>query len=211
MSKVPFKRRFKKKKPNSSLKREVKALKVKVAKNDPELKSFDTAWSSSFDSTGSVNSLTLVPQALTKYGRVGNKIRLQGLMLRMYLSTNVSGALNQTCRIIVFRDKSPPSASGPGITDVLETSATWEIMAKENKDRFVFYYDKMHRLTYNTYTDNSTRLVDSYINLHGQIQNYESSTTNTAFGSNLYMLLLGDSASFGVNFDGRTRLLFKDA
>lgn len=207
------KRQFRKRKPaNKSLKRQVKAVRIKLKKQEPEMKSFDTSWSSSFDSTGIVSSLTLIPQALTKYGRVGNEIRLHQLHLQMYLKSSTSGVHNQTARIIIFRDKSPPSASAPAITDVLETSNTWSLLAKENVGkRFVVYYDKMFRMNYSTYSDNTQRQVNVKIPLHGQIQMYSSSTTNTAYNSNVYMLLLGDVSSFGIEYEGRTRLKFKDA
>lgn len=216
-----FTRRFgrKSKKGGSKLAKQVARNASAIRKiGMPEFKYHRVTVSGLCTTTPGFASLTLIAQGDDEIERIGNSIRLRSMDVSLVLeaSTDASSNPQQVARVVIFKDKSPVYQSTLGSSFFTNTDLP-EAMIFNKPDRFVVYYDKLVTLSRNLAADTSdgtTRakyLKKMNINLHNQIQEYESNATTDAIKQNLYIYFIGGQATYGPTIGGYVRLNYSDS
>jgi len=108
---------------NAQLTREVRALQAKD-KYDHELKYFNptAGVTTAVLNTGSVVSMSDIPQQFTAGSRTGDQVRIHSVEINSYWTYNSSGSLPQMARMIVFQwfENSAITSGTPTVTNILE-------------------------------------------------------------------------------------------
>lgn len=118
----------------------------------PEMKFLDTADPSTVipaAGTMCVTSLNIIPQDDTQSGRIGRKVNLRKLFMKVTLrlpSTIVAADSWDFCRIIIYQDKQTNGAAAT-IALLLEAATYDAYRNMANSSRFNFLYDQTHTLT----------------------------------------------------------------
>jgi len=118
----------------------------------PELKFFDTAQSFLVDSTGEVpatGQLNLIPQGITEATRVGRRITIKAIQMRVQFQYNVATLTGGTFRFLLVQDKqcNGANATYSGAGGVLESDSVHAFRNLENTQRFIVHMDKFFSIT----------------------------------------------------------------
>lgn len=128
-------------KNKSALDSEIARVTMKVLRKNQELKSFDTGFSSSVSTTGTLQKLTTIPQDDTDSGRDGDALRVVRLSLMAVFSA--ADTIN-ICRLIIVRWNQDDSSSAPvSITDLLQTASPLSPYNRDNvrAKKFTVWFD----------------------------------------------------------------------
>lgn len=105
------------------IKQEIKAVQ--------EIKSFDTGFAQTVDSTGTLQKLTTIPQGDTDSTRDGDALKLCKFEFRG--QSNFADSTNAT-RLLIFRWNQDDSSAAPaGITDLLQTATPFSPFNRDNE------------------------------------------------------------------------------
>lgn len=143
------KKRTRKSKPTvASLSRELRIVQKKMIRSS-EYKESDVVGTANVSTAGAFSNLVPITQGLTANNRIGDSITLKSLSIQVYADVDTSDAFD-TCRLIVFHDKTPQGAT-PSLTDVINSTSAPPLgyVNTANKQRFRIIYDKLFSLTVN--------------------------------------------------------------
>jgi hypothetical protein len=117
--------------PNKqALDNEIARVALKVLNKNQELKSFDTGFSSSSTSTGTLQKISTIPQDDTDSGRDGDAVRVTRIS---YIAAFSFADAFNVCRMILFRWNQDDSSSAPAsVTDILQTASAYSPYNRDN-------------------------------------------------------------------------------
>lgn len=163
---------------------------------------------------GATNTMLLtdMPSGSTYNQRIGRKVVLKSILIKLEIvynpisTTNATGQTD-TVRIMLVVDKQANGQLASINYDILDPSLTGSDFTKililpnnlANKDRFVTLYDKYHSFKINAYTTTSNNVVNRHIKIYKKC-NFEvvynnSSSTATAFPTSNSILSQTNSVS----------------
>lgn len=115
------------------------------------------------------NSLNLIPQGTTDITRIGNKVTITDINIRLILNmddTTTAGFTKGIFRMIVFIDKQCNGATA-GVADLLDGgvlgAGVYSFRELDQVDRFTILKDKVYNLPQVTANPLHTSLTDHYI------------------------------------------------
>lgn len=182
MPKKTYRRRYRKK--NTLTKR---VTKLEQNLNAEEKKFDDTQGSASFTSSGSIFSLGTVDQGNGVNQRIGNKIKLTGLNVRVRVYASTSSAA-ETFRMIIFKDNQDRGVA-PLITDLLENNQVESPLKQSNMGRFRILADRTLCLRDNTQA--SMIIMNKKLN---SIMRYEGVNLTDVVKGGIYVAYIGTQA-----------------
>lgn len=130
-------------------------------------KFFDTAATQyAFNTTGAVTHLDIIPQGDTVSQRQGKSWQNTNLQVRGYIYNDTTATVNQVAMYIIW-DRQPNKALA-GVTDILDSAASYSFMKRENKGRFLCIKKWQRVLIGNTTSPATGResiVIDKWIKL----------------------------------------------
>jgi len=187
---------------------------IRKFKNEEEKKDITTAVSLSratATTPGVFTSLNIMAQGNTKITRIGNKVTMEGLALRMNLTLNTAETGPVLTRVMVLLDRRPGGAVFTG-ADVLQNDTTNGLynIDEDKSGRFQVLYDRnMTMATGGT----ECRFLKLYIPMKGRKASYNGNVGDiTDLQKNhLAIGLWATNNSHTVQCNGFARLRFTDA
>jgi len=154
-----------------------------------EFKRHDTALGAGVSNSGTVLPLTQIGGGSTEITREGDQCKLMSLQMRMMSVPHASGD-DTLLRVIIFKD-TKNTGTNPVVTDVLQSTTMADFKAFDNKNRFVFLYDKVFGFGG---TIDSPRFVKYFkkIPLH---LHYTSTAAADTIGCHLYALFISNEST----------------
>lgn len=120
----------------------------------PEKKFLDVNTGFNVDTTGSVTALNAMAQGTSQSTRVGNKISMTSIQIRLSFVNGTTTTSAPVIRWMIIYDKQT-NAAAPTIADVLQTVGVLSPMNMANRDRFVILAEETFRPD-NTFNDTAT-------------------------------------------------------
>jgi hypothetical protein len=150
-------------------------------------------WATNVSSTvittaGNVYDFGQVPQGNTTNARIGNRIWLEKIQVR--LGTIVESSSNQTnfIRCVIFLDRRC-NGSAPAVTDVLDSALYDAPLNHANRERFQCLYDSTWPLSYNGH-EADYKVLNLSVN---KLVDYTTGATTLAALNQPFILLISDS------------------
>lgn len=234
----------KRKEPQQSSKRPFKLQKKSLAFNRQpavlisrgfEVKSLDLTVSTTIDTTGSVQALNLIRSGASFFNRIGRRIEMKSLMVKLQISPLRTMGTNDYVRIVVVYDRQTNGAA-PAVADIIQdtdqaganSTNIFTDINLNNRDRFLIFMDKRISLPSLTLTAgvitnpglidpvSPTFIFTKYIKIKGEVAQYKADSAPAVVADistgGLFMLVLGNQASGneGYSLLGKTRLRFND-
>lgn len=158
-----------------------------------EKKTHDAQVNSTFDYTGIVNCLTLVPGGSAEQQRNGNSILLKAVAIRGRVALDTIG-VNNSIRIIVFQDLSPnPGSVTPA--NLIESTGTiyapFSPMNTDNRSRFKILSSKLLTLTQ---SGNANAAFKFYLPVNTHCK-WNSATSSDLNKGHIYTLIVSNTAT----------------
>jgi len=187
----------------------------RLLQNVPEYKYMDTTLSpgsTRCDTTGDVILVNGCARGDDVGDRIGRKIVMKSLEMRLYAYVTAGTGVDQTNRVMVVYDKQPNGAA-PAITDVLVSISTTALKNANNDHRFNVLYDQTYYLNGSGESD-SAKIWKNYrrLNFPVQFNSGDAGTIADIQTGSLYFLVMGSEAR-GVTasqINGRVRVKFVD-
>ena len=177
--------------------REVKAL------VNTEFKQLITTLDLSVSTTANVLHLTPVVQDTTQTGRIGRKIRMKAIEVRVDAYKHATPNHSQ-CRLVMFIDKenrgTPPTAS-----DIVASVDTLRGPEPTTRKRFTVLFDK----TFDLHTGHWIETFKFFKKLNGHVLYTGVAGTDEGQGS-IWMIRVSTEASSLVTIAGRCKITFID-
>lgn len=184
----------------------LRVAKFAHSKLNTERKAYDSNphVSSAILDTGSVVSLTNIPQGDGAGHRDGNLVRFKSLLFRANFEMHASATFSQL-RFILLVDKQA-RAGLPSVSDILDGSNILSPMNLANRYRFKVLMDKVYKMDISSMRGH---IIKHYFKL-GQRANYASGTTDEASYNNLVLLVISNEPTNGVTLNDDIRVRFLD-
>lgn len=167
---------------------------------------FDTAFSTPYTNTGSVNGLCSIPQGDAEGTRSGNSILAKYVYLNFNCTRNASStAVSDLIRMCVIVDKEQASDTSPNFTQIFESASPLALLNKLFVGRFTILYDK----TFNLTSDTPYAKINQMIPLNFHIR-FNGSSSVDYEKNGVYLVTIADSASNLPALVGNVRLAYYD-
>lgn len=162
-----------------------------------EMKHYDVAeaYASSIDSAGTIINLTQdIPQGTDYNERVGNKISVKGINIRLMVFSPSATPNYNTLRIIVFRQRDQGT---PSVSSILDLTTATQIrhlsqLSSSFKGSFHILYDNTYQVSFKAGSDLPFIHTDKFY--ISRVGNAEWTTSAGNAGGQVYMLAISDSA-----------------
>jgi len=202
-----------------------KGVRTIVKKKLDELvedKNFDLAIvNGGVDSTGQIADLTFIQQGAGQGQRLGDRIKLKMLELRLVLDTKRPSLLvsvNTSFRFVIFRHKQNSANFTPLVTSPIPTAAFVGTSAAtcftynlDNRDAYSIVYDSGPMVPKNQSID-GTISVNKKFKLGSHVQYNTGAPTVTAGVGKLYAMWITDNvAGIFSTLNASIRLIYEDA
>ncbi len=163
--------------------------------NDEEKRLY-VAQSDAVINTSQIYYLTAIGQGTDYYQRNGNSIKVSNIRLDFLLTVNAT-AVNNTVRVIVFRDLMN-TGSNPGASDLLQDTSTTTLTLTSpykvfNGDRFLVLYDEVFHMSVGSDDALIHKRIGLAVDDHVLYQN-TGSTVASAWQGATFALVLSDNA-----------------
>jgi len=191
-------------------------------RDGPEVKFFDTTHSFTCDTTGEVpatGQLNLIPQGITESTRVGRKITIKSINMRLLVQPNTTVWIGSIVRLMLVQDTqcNGDAATYSGQDGVLETDTVQAFRNLENTHRFIVHKDWYFPLTPKAGVVGAfnveARTLTFNKKCHIPIDFDSSATTgvlDTIRSNNLFLLARSSMDDDIVQVQGVTRLRYTD-
>lgn len=174
-----------------------------------EYKYIDTVTTlSSVVNTGTVTYLSGIAQGVTDITRVGNKILIKDILVRLQLEINSTPA-NATTRIIFFASRQVNGVL-PTIAEVLQSASQLSPLNRDNTKQYVILKDYLLSNITNTETDKLVKKFYKIVNWHA-FYDGTSAVIGDAEENHLFFLAISDVATNGPELVVDARIKFYDS
>jgi len=204
---------------NSGLAAYVRAMRPGESKSFDTLQAAVTLTTPSTPTPACMQSLVLIPQNNTQYGRIGRKIHLTSVEVRgaIYNKTTTSDTGLTRVRAMLVLDRQANGAmptfsssvgvnpAGPGGSDIIQTQAVDSCRLLDNVERFSILWD--HMMDLRAFTSvNSEGYVHSFRKVKNLNHDVDYSNTTgvitTIRSNNLIFLIVTENLAGGGNVEG---------
>lgn len=183
-----------------------------------EWKYLDTAINVDLNSTVSLTLLNGLQPGTGASQRVGQKIMIRSVELRIFWETNAATGVEQNVRHMILLDRQANGAGPAAVTDFLATNSTMAPRALTNRKRFKILYDKAYGMGATAVQSSTpqTRVFKKYMKFKRPIivdYNAGAGGSIADIASNaLYYVTLGSEAAGNtdVNAQGTIRIRYTD-
>lgn len=189
-----------------------------------ELKTIDVApTQAEATGTASINLLNGVATGTDYTGRIGRKIRMKNLYLRIQVAPVDQVTSDTHLRLLVVYDMQTNGAA-PAITDVLNTASTVDHVNLNNRDRFKILVDKCIPIGANVNTatqaysnGRNVYYIKKYISLASRgcsdvlFNGTGATISSIATGSIYFLYFSGVTAGLGPQVTWSSRIRFQDS
>lgn len=198
-----FRRKAKKPAP---LRKQVQTIKKQLAEQRPESKYEDTTPINGIvTTTASVVELSILTQGTSAITRIGDRVRLHSLFLRISLTVNAVATAN-FLRLILIRDKQPNGATMTA-ADYFEATPSYDGQVQNyNTQRFKILKDRTYALA----AGSNSLMVDKWYKAINCIATYQGATA-LSITNELVLLAISDQAVNGPTVKITSRLRYSDA
>lgn len=202
--------------------RNVAAAKRFSRSSSTELKFFDTANAWTFDFTGEVpatGQLNIVPQGVNESERIGRKITIKKIDVRLVISPNAATWVGSALRLLLVQDTqcNGAAATYSGVAGVLESTDVMAFRNLENVNRFVVHKDWMFVLNPTAGVTTSMNLTKKILKFSKEVSipiEYDSVGTSGALtttrSNNLFFIARSDNDDDSIAVAGVTRIRYID-
>lgn len=172
-----------------------------------EIKKHDTLINAGVTTTGSVFSLSDIPQGDGYNQRDGISVKPQYLVGRFYIQNDPSHVSTTAMRVMLIRGINENGVT-PGVTTILESADVWSLRNFVEKSKVTVMMDRTINITpYKNGEVKFTQLEFKMpVNKH---IHFETSGTNKENGG-LYMLCISNRGTLFPVIHGNARLTFTD-
>lgn len=159
--------------------------------------------------TGTFNILNQIAQGTSDNQRIGDKIFVKKLLLRLRVHNNPSGSDSAAVRIIVFKwlDNTAPSISDllPSVisTATLASPLTWDTMSKR-----VVYMDEIFQMSAQSNCPSFNKYLTKTIRWTDPLKVTYSSVTTTPYTASLYCVVLSDQSTNYPTYELNSRIQY---
>jgi len=208
---------------------------ARLTSRGAEVKSLDLTVSTSIDTTGSVQGLNFIRAGSSFFNRIGRRVELKSLMVKLQINPIRTMGTNDYMRIVIVYDRQTNGAA-PAVADIIQdtdqagtnTTNIFTDINLNNRDRFQIFMDKrisLPSLTLTAGVITNIGLIDpvsphfiftKFIKLGGELTQYKADSAPAVIGDiatgGLFMLVLGNQAAGAEGYSvlGKTRLRFND-
>lgn len=182
-----------------------------------EWKYLDTPISATVSQTASLTLLNGMQNGNTATTRIGSKIDIKSLQMRMDMSSVLSNVtLGSEIRLVILQDKQTNGAAPPNLASIMTSADYLGMRNLDNRKRYKFLLDKTFVIT-PTGTEGQEQFYTKYLKWNRRPIQTEYNSTNAGTvaditTNSLYVLLVGDqvSASYTPGLNGLFRIRFTD-
>lgn len=159
--------------------------------------------------TGTVTYLSGIAQGITDITRVGNKILIKDILVRLQITHNPAGSVPSSMRIIFFASRQVNGVL-PTIAEVLQSASQLSPLNRDNTKQYVILKDYLFSTIPATETDIMVRKFYKIVNWHA----FYDGTTNAigdAEENHLFFLAISDVGADGPELVVDSRIKFYDS
>lgn len=186
----------------------LRLAKYAVKMMNVEFKNVDTSFSSSVDSSGTIQNIMSISQGDSNSQRDGRSVKFVSIALKGRMEINTS-AVTTNVRVLLVRQLNM-NQTLPTVLDVLQTSTINSLRNLDNTDNVKVLYDKRWNLDPNSYNQKLFS-INRKLNIRPQYAIGNTGGGLTALERNgIYLLLLTSEAANTPTIAFESRLRFID-